>query len=101
MLLVRNFASLDTIRRRFGSFPAALHAAGLRDHHRKFSHRRQQYDNDDLLAMLRRVANDLDRVPRCRDLLAIDGAPSPATFANRFGSWRHAVALAVGCANFS
>lgn len=71
----------------WGSWNAALEAAGLATNHR------EDTTDEELCAELRRLAGELDRLPRFEDM-AEYGAFSPHTYARRFGSWGEAKAEA-------
>jgi hypothetical protein len=78
--------SRTTYVKRFGSWTAALRAAGLPvDPHSV------GYDRETLLEMLREQVAELGRVPVGRELSAL-GLPSHVTYAKHFGSWTAALA---------
>jgi hypothetical protein len=73
--------------REFGGWTAALRAAGLEPNHEI------EIDDERLVAELRRLADDLGRVPRFEDM-AERGEFSPHTYVRRWGSWPEAKAAA-------
>jgi hypothetical protein len=87
--------AVTTYRRRFGSFAAALHRAGLAPARPPLPRRRRPRTLDELAGLLRAPALRLGRTPTCADLLRADGMPPPSTFVRRFGSWRRAVRAAL------
>ena len=75
-----------TYVKRFGSWTAALRAAGLPvDPHSV------GYDRKTLLEMLRELVAELGRAPVGRELPEL-GLPCDATYAKHFGSWSAALA---------
>jgi hypothetical protein len=78
--------SHTTYVKRFGSWTAALRAAGL-----PVDPRSVGYDRETLLEMLRGLVAELGRTPVCRELPQL-GLPCDATFAKHFGSWAAALA---------
>ena len=77
---------LATYQRRFGSWRAALEAAG-------FDPDADRPSDDDLLAELHRLYRELEKVPSILDVE--DESPhSPTTYQNRFGSWSEALEAA-------
>jgi hypothetical protein len=50
------------------------------------------YTDQQLLDILRALADELGRAPSTREMLTRPGLPSPSTYVNRFGSWRAALA---------
>jgi hypothetical protein len=70
----------------FGSWNAALTAAGL-----ALNRRGEPYEREELLAILQRLARELDQAPAHSDLEK-RGLPRVKTFARCFGSWREALA---------
>ena len=77
-----------TYTRRFGSWGAALAAAGLDD-----DPDRPRISTADLCADLRRLETELDRRPTSRDV-AEHGEYAVATYQRRFGLWSAAVTAA-------
>jgi len=75
-----------TYYHRFGSWNAALEEIGLEP--RASS---KAYDDETLLEILRRLADDLGRTPSKADLIQHD-LPAPATYATHFGTWSAALA---------
>lgn len=81
--------SPTTYRRRFGSWSAALSAAGLEP--RRF--RSERIPERRLVREVRRLAGQLDGVPRKRDM-DDRGRYSGSTYYNRYGSWADALVAA-------
>ncbi|GAB3330106.1 hypothetical protein GCM10027355_36450 [Haloplanus salinarum] len=77
-----------TYRKHFGSWNEALEQAG-------FDRRRpkRQVPEEELIAELQQLAEDLDGRPTTDDMQS-DGAFSPGTYINRFGSWNAALEAA-------
>ncbi len=50
------------------------------------------YTDEQLLNILRDLADELGRAPTTREIVARPSLPCPNTYANRFGSWRAALA---------
>ncbi|MDP3991712.1 MAG: DEAD/DEAH box helicase family protein [Candidatus Colwellbacteria bacterium] len=73
----------SAIARRFGSFNAALEAAGLLP-------LKRNYTDEELIDLLRQCAEEIGKVPGKQDLLH-HGWPSPNTYRQHFGSY--AIAL--------
>lgn len=73
-------------RNRFGSWPAALRAAG-------FEEKDEVYTTGDLLDALRRLAVELGRTPCASDLRARMGHPNTETYRKRFGFLSEALRL--------
>jgi hypothetical protein len=71
---------------RFGSWHAALEAAGLPPNRPPMP-----YDREMLLETLRQLADRLGRAPVTRELVE-HGLPCQATYSARFGSWEAALA---------
>ena len=77
----------DTIARRFGSWNAALRAAGLSP--RRI---RADWSDEDILDGLRRFAKDHGRAPRAADRVGqLAQYPGPTLVISRFGSWSAAL----------
>ncbi|RLM67618.1 hypothetical protein DVK07_12730 [Halorubrum sp. Atlit-26R] len=76
-----------TYTRRYGSWAEALEAAGLDPADRSS---RQQVSDDDLLADLHRLRDELGRVPTATDVVE-EGTHGIATYQRRFGSWSEAL----------
>jgi hypothetical protein len=76
--------SPSTYRLHFGSWSAALRAAGL-EPRRGWGDR--TYSDQELLDDLRALAAELGRSPTQAEMLARPDLPTPATYRNRFGSW--------------
>lgn len=81
--------SPTTYRRRFGSWSAALSAAGFEP--RRF--RSERIPERRLVRALRRLASQVGGVPRKRDMDEA-GRYSGSTYYNRYGSWADALATA-------
>ena len=77
-------------RKRFGSWERALAAAS--QGHSKAAVRR--YSNNELLEFLRTAFDRFGRMPKREEFGALEGFPSPALYAKRFGSWGKAVRAA-------
>jgi len=82
---------VSAYRRYFGSWSAALAELGLKP----WGSRR--YTNDELVGMLRDLADDLGHAPTHSELKARDELPASSTFRRRFGSWRGALQAAGLC----
>lgn len=67
---------------RFGGWNEALELAGFEPNHREVS-------DEELLAELRRLEDELDHEPRIKDVRE-HGKFAPSTFTRRFGSWLEA-----------
>lgn len=76
--------SVGTFSRAFGSWNEALSAAGFDPHNRN------DIPDEELLAELKRLANELDRTPTAVDMESI-GEFGHATYENSFGSWNAAI----------
>ena len=83
---IEGFPNEVTYAKRFGSWKGALAQAGIGRRGRK-----PQYTDDELLAILVKVADKLGRAPTTVDLTQMKDAPSPASFSKRFGSWTAAL----------
>lgn len=79
----------STYYRRFGSWNAALEAAGLE----AATPRNATISDDALKEELRRLADDLERQPGTRDMNN-HGKFTSKTYSNRFGSWNAALEAA-------
>jgi hypothetical protein len=77
-----------TYRKHFGSWNEALEAAGFDSRRPK-----RQVPEEELIAELQQLADDLDGRPTTNDMQS-DGAFSPGTYINRFGSWTAALETA-------
>jgi len=86
----RDLPNPATYIRRFESWNGALETAGLKAHHRRHA---PVYADEQLLAILRDLADELNRTPTVQDMLARD-LPRPGTYIHRFGSWNAALAAA-------
>mgnify|MGYP006279947471 CR=1 FL=1 len=80
-----------TYTKRYGSWAEALEAAGLDPEDR--SGGTQQVSTDQLLADLRRLHEELGRVPTATDVVE-EGSHGIATYQRRFGSWSEALEAA-------
>lgn len=78
--------SVETYRRRFGSWGDALEAAGIATSSKRIP-------EEELIAELQRLGEEFDAPPTQR-ITREHGKYSPTTYANRFGSWRSAVETA-------
>ncbi|WP_266082224.1 homing endonuclease associated repeat-containing protein [Haladaptatus caseinilyticus] len=78
--------SASTFQYRFGSWNDAITAAGLSPNSQSDS----IYSDTELLTALQQFAQKLGNTPSKR-LMREQGPHSPATYANRFGSWKEAV----------
>lgn len=87
----RGAYSASTYFRRFGSWQAALEAAGVADSYPAPS--RRQVTDGDLFDELERMANVLGRPPTETEMSEL-GDHSPETYRKRFGSWHEAISEA-------
>lgn len=78
-----------TYIRRFGSWKAALEAAGFEPGHSN------HISTDDLLSDLHRLRDELGERPTATDVVE-DGQHGIATYQRRFGSWSAALEVAFG-----
>ena len=81
--------SVRAYRAEFGSWSDALQAAGFEP-----STGGRKVSEDELLAGIRRLADELDKSPTAREMDA-DGQYASATYQNRFGTWSAAVEKAL------
>lgn len=81
-------ASAATYQQRFGSWSAAIAAAGLP------TFTRPSYSETDLIETLQRLADELGRPPRVTDIDSHPEVATHSTYINRFGSWNAALAAA-------
>jgi len=72
----------ETYRRRFGNWRQALQEAGL-----ELEDRFEQYDRDELLDILRELAEELGHTPSIAELWEREDLPAPTTYKYRFGRW--------------
>nr|WP_303647099.1 hypothetical protein [Haloarchaeobius salinus] len=79
--------SPSVFRDRFGTWPAALAAAGIET---EFE-RAPQYTDSDLLDALRTLTERVERTPNIDDLNEFDDLPAPATYYRRFESFTEAL----------
>jgi hypothetical protein len=80
--------SSSTYTQRFGSWNAALEAAGLEPY------RRPTFSDEQLLQILRDLAAELGRTPLLRELQARSDLPSSSVYTRRFGGWNAALQAA-------
>ena len=85
----RDLPSSITYANHFGSWNAALEAAGLEIYRRPPAHSDEQ-----LLQILRDLAAELSRTPTQRELRACRDLPSPNAYKRHFGSWTAALEAA-------
>ncbi|MFW5917265.1 MAG: homing endonuclease associated repeat-containing protein [Halorubrum sp.] len=81
---------VSTYRRQFGSWTNALTEAGFEPADARTAER---ISDEDLLAELERMATDRGATPTFQEMER-DGAYSPRTYVNRFGSWNEALEAA-------
>jgi len=93
-LLLRGSISPVVFRRRFGSWPKALEAAGL-----SVAPSGRRYSDDDCFANLQRVWTHFGREPRSHDMRRPPSTIGDNTYATRFGSWRKALRTFVNHMN--
>lgn len=79
----------STFQSKFGSWNAAVTEAELTPN----SRRDPVYADEELLAEIRELAANLDRVPSKGDMRE-RGSHSPTTYTDRFGTWQNAIVLA-------
>lgn len=75
-----------TYRNQFGKWSAALAEAGL-----EVGPRGRRYERDELLDILRALAEDLGHAPSERELKKRDHLPNPGTYRDHFGGWNAAL----------
>ena len=94
---VRNLGEIvpdvSTFERRFGSWIAALEAAGIEGAHNR--------SDETILRQLARLADRLDRAPTKREVNADPTVASSGLYTNRFGKFSTAVELALDLAHQS
>lgn len=83
--------SVWTYQHRFGSWSAALERAGIRP---RQAPARTRYSDEELIAAIRRAADELGKAPTMKEMALLEGVPSPLTFRDRFGSWTSAIKAA-------
>ncbi len=88
----RGLPSPSIYHKRFGSWNAALEAAGLEPKRRRRPPR--HFTSDQLLEILRDLADDLDRTPKRRDLAARRDLPAPSAYYGHFKTWAAALKAA-------
>ena len=81
-------ACAATYANHFGSWTAALAEIGLKPQGG------QLYERDELLSILRDLAEELGRPPTQAELWQREGLPRPTTYRYRFGSWSQALEAA-------
>jgi hypothetical protein len=86
----RDLPGVKTFARHLGSWRKALAAVGLKP---RFGG--QRYHREELLGVLRDLADDLGRPPTQADLTRRHGLPHPSTYKYHYGSWNSAL-LAAG-----
>lgn len=89
LALMDNVPSAATYANRFGSWTVALERAGIKG--KQVRRGRKRYTDKDLLSRLKDAADQLGRTPRIKDIVGMEGFPSPLTYRNRFGSWTAAL----------
>jgi hypothetical protein len=77
-----------TYRAHFGSWKAALAEVGLEPRCGR------RYETEELLQILRELAEELGRTPTIAELQARADLPSPYTYRDRFGRWNEALGKA-------
>ena len=102
--LEENFPRAATFERAFGSFNKALIAAGLepnghkrkvpKESAEKLDFQLSMLSNEELLELLKLKAAELDCTPTWAEITLDKRFPSPATIANRFGSYNKALIAA-------
>jgi hypothetical protein len=70
----------------FGSWTAALSAAGLEP-----GRRSRRYDRGELIEILRGLAEELGHAPSMAELWEREDLPTPSTYKYRFGRWNLAL----------
>jgi hypothetical protein len=75
-----------TYESHFGSWTAALSAAGLEP-----GPRSKRYSRDELLSVLQELAAKLGHAPSMAELWERDDLPTPSTYKYRFGRWNAAL----------
>ncbi len=83
----------ETIRRRFGSWNAALRLAGL------VPAKRWRIPDEELFANLEEIWRHLGRQPRRSDLDIVPTKISKSVYEQRFGSWRKALEMFIAWVN--
>lgn len=72
-----------TYIRYFGSWNQALREAGFETNQGDFN----PYSEEELLNIVKNLANEMNRTPRLSDLNKREDLPSPSTYQNNFESW--------------
>ena len=87
---LREFEGPDptTYAAHFGSWRAALAEVGLEPRTSR------RYESDELLQILRELAEELGHTPTIADLQARKELPSPYTYRDRLGRWNEALGQA-------
>jgi hypothetical protein len=75
-----------TYESHFGSWTAALSAAGLEP-----GRRSRRYSRDQLLSILQELAEELGHAPSMAELWERGDLPTPSTYKYRFGRWNAAL----------
>lgn len=81
MAELENYPHPRTYYDRFGSWEAAIKKAGLPPVKRGYS-------EEELLKHMAELTDKLGHPPTYKEMWKAEGYPSPATYANHFGSWR-------------
>ena len=81
-------AHANTYASHFGTWSAALRELGLEPRSTRW------YETEELLDMLRGLANELGHSPSVSELQSRSDLPSPQTVRNRFGTWNKALRAA-------
>ena len=84
----QGMARAETYANHFGSWTAALAEIGLEPQGG------QLYERDELLSVLRELAEELGRPPTQAELWERERLPRPTTYRYRFGSWNRALEAA-------
>ncbi|MGB9886276.1 MAG: homing endonuclease associated repeat-containing protein [Moorellales bacterium] len=94
----RGSFGVAVVLKSFGTWNAALEAAGLKPNKRLFRRIRRRISDDEMLESLRRLAAELGRRPAYADLRSAAairlGCPCLKTLCNRFGSFSAALEAA-------
>lgn len=75
-----------TYESHFGTWTAALSAAGLEP-----GRRSRRYGRDELLSILQELAEELGHAPSMAELWQREDLPTPSTYRYRFGRWNAAL----------
>lgn len=82
------YPAAETFKRRFGTWNAAKEQAGLDT--LPEDQVQVQYSDEELLGMLRSLADQFDRPLERQDVEDAEDLPATSTFEHRFGSWNEA-----------